>query len=410
MRSIAHSAVFSTPTAARCFGDAPDAFGLARLGLSVILIGSILLAGVGCRPDTKTEAVTKPQGAIVELTTAQVEHAGFSTARVEDREASDTLRLPGTLAVDPRHSWRVSPVVEGVVEEVGAMAHDVVRKGQVLARLRSNALGEAQVAWLEARAGVRLATAERERSLALRKEGVVSESQWLRVDTDHQRAQAALAQAERKLALAGMSSEQIDALESPGRRLGEMALTSPANGVVLASTVARGQALGAGENAFEVADLSTLWVTVHIPVASLASVKLGAKATVRVSGSARAAWDGTVGSLGGKVDGADQTLEGRVVVSNEGGFLRPGMYAEVEVVGAPMKALMVPSAATFNVGNLTYVFHRLGTTRFEAVEVTSGAPLGEWTPVHGSGIQAGFEVVVGGLAELKSHWLYTKSE
>lgn len=379
---------------------------------TVVALSFLLLSPVACRsgPEEADQPAEAATDAAVELTAAQVSSAGLRVATVEAREASDTLRLPGTLAVDPRRSWRVSPVVEGVVEEVAVAAHDVARKGQLLARLRSAALGEAQVAWLEARANLRIANANRERTLGLRKQAVVSEGRWLEVDAEFQRAQVALAQADHKLTLAGMSPRQVEALESEERRFGEMALTSPANGVVLEATVSRGQALAAGEDAFEIADLSELWVTVHVPVANLSQVRVGAKATVRVSGSPQSGWDGAIRSLGGKTDAADQTVEGRVVIANEGGFLRPGMYAEVEVGGSPVKALMVPSGALFNVGNQAHVFQRLSETSFKPLAVLAGPPLGDWTPISGPGVAAGVEVVVDGVAELKSHWLYTGGE
>lgn len=351
-----------------------------------------------------------PDPSVVELTATQLANTGLKTAAIEARESSSTLRLPGMLAVDPRRSWRVSPVVEGVVEEVAVAAHDVARKGQVLARLRSAALGEVQVAWLEARANLRIANANRERSLGLRKQAVISEGRWIEVDAEFQRAQVTLAQADHKLGLAGMSPRQVEALESSERRFGEMALTSPATGVVLASNATRGQALAAGEDAFEIADLSQLWVTVHVPVASLAQVRLGAKATVRVAGSPQSSWEGVIRSLGGQAVAADQTVEGRVVVTNEKGFLRPGMYAEVEVGGAPVQALMVPSGAVFTVGNQAHVFRKIGAARFKALAITASPPLGEWTPISGPGIAAGVEVVVDGVAELKSHWLYEGGE
>jgi cobalt-zinc-cadmium efflux system membrane fusion protein len=380
------------------------------VSLLLLSLGGGAVACGGLFPGSGDDAAEEPEadagGPVVELKPEQLASAGLTTGAVEPREASATLRLPGTLTTDPQRSWRVSPVVEGVVEHVGAVAHDRVSKGQVLARLRSAALGEAQVAWLEARAGLRLATADRERSLALKKDGVVSESQWLRVDTEFQRAQAALAQADRRLSLAGMSAQRIEELESADRRLGELTLTSPADGVVLASSLSRGQALGAGEVAFEVADLSTLWVTVHVPVASLAQVVPGARANVVVSGGSGTGWAGEVGSLGAEADAADQTVEARVVVTNDGAFLRPGMYAEVEVVGAPVQALMVPSAATFAVGNQSYVFQKVGDARFRPIPVTASPPVGDWTPVAGSGVEAGVEVVVSGVAELKSQWLY----
>lgn len=381
--------------------------------ISLLLISSLAGGGLACgglfpgsEKEEAAEAAPDAEGPVVELTPEQVSSAGLTTGAIESRAASATLRLPGTLATDPQRAWRVSPVVEGVVEDVGAVAHERVSKGQVLARLRSSALGEAQLAWLEARGALRLATADHERTVALRKDGVVSDAQWLRVDTEFQRAQAALAQADRELSLAGMSARRIEALESADRGLGNLTLTSPAAGVVLASSISRGQALAAGEVAFEVADLSTLWVTVHVPVVSLAEVVPGAKATLKVAGGDRAGWAGEVSSVGGEVDAADQTAEARVIVSNEGGFLRPGMYAEVEVIGAPVEALMVPSTAPFTVGNQAYVFQKVGETQFRPLPVTASLPLGEWTPVSGPGIEAGVQVVVTGVAELKSHWLY----
>ena len=378
----------------------------------VVALSLLLLMSLGCRRGTGEAA--KPSaaadGTVLELTAEQLSHAGLRTAAVEARESSSTLRLPGTLAVDPARSWRVSPVVEGVVEDVVAAAHDMTRKGQVLARLRSAALGEAQVAWLEARANLRIATANRERNLGLRKQAVVSEARWLEVDAEFQRAQVTLAQADHRLALAGMSSQQVEALESEGRRLGEMTLTSPSKGIVLAATVARGQTLAAGADAFEIADLSELWVTVHVPVAILSQVKPGATATVRVAGSPQSGWHGVIRSLSGQVNAADQTVEGRVVVTNEGGFLRPGMYAEVEVGGVGVQAVMVPSGALFTVGNQAHVFRKLGETQFRALSVTAGPTLGDWTPISGPGVEPGVEVVVGGVAELKSHWLYAGGE
>ncbi len=382
------------------------------LPLSILLFslagGGLACGGLfpGSGSEEAAEAAPDAEGPVVALTAAQVSSAGLTTKGIESRAASATLRLPGTLTTDPQRSWRVSSAVEGVVEDVGAVAHDRVSKGQVLARLRSSALGEAQLAWLETRGDLRLATADRDRSAALRKDGVVSDSQWLKVDTEFKRAEAALAQADRKLALAGMSAQRIEALESADRGLGNLALTSPADGVVLASSVSRGQALAAGEVAFEVADLSMLWVTVHVPVVSLAQVVPGAKATLQVSGGDRAGWAGEDSSLGGDVDAADQTVEARVVVTNEGGFLRPGMYADVEVIGAPVEALMVPSTAPFTVGNQAYVFQKIGETQFRPLPVTASLPLGEWTPVSGPGIEVGVEVVVTGVAELKSQWLY----
>lgn len=376
-------------------------------GLS--LVASLACSGVFGPTEQGAAPAVEHDATVVDLTMEQVGHANLTTAAVEEREAADTLDLPGTVHVDPARAWTVAPVVGGNIASLNAFAHSSVKRGEVLARLQSTELGQAEAAWVQARADQRVASAAWERGQALRKDGVVSEARFAELEGEQTRTRAALDQAERALSLAGISGDRRDALEAEGRRLGELALTSPGDGIVVKSDLQLGQPIAAGEPAFEIADLSSLWVTVRVPASRVAQVPVGAAAVVRVAGGPAEGWPGAVGSLGAEV-AADQTVEARVVVANPDGFLRPGMYAQVAVSAAPMRALMVPAGGTFAVGNQAYVFQKESDTRYRAVAVTAAAPVGEWTPVSGPGVQAGLLVVVGGLAELKSHWLYEGGE
>ena len=374
-----------------------------------LVLASAVLATLGCGGNAKEEAdpAKATSGGVMELTTAQVASAGLTFAVTEQRDGADVFTLPGTLEPDPQRSWRVSPPVAGVIEELGVVASARVKKGQLLARLKSVELGEAEAAWLQAHTEVRFAKAERDRNEALRKNQIISEAQWLKVDTDHQRAVAALAQTERRLSLAGLSGKQLATLGADPKQLGRLTISSPGDGVVIASSLRRGQAIAAGETAFEIADLSELWLTVHLPARLLSQLAPGVNVTVRVEGAPKA-YTGQLASFGASVLPSDQTVDGRVFIVNEGAFLRPGMFAEVDVAARSVRALMVPAGAVINVGNKTYVFQKVDATHFQPVQVTAGPPLGEWVPLTGPSIGAGVAVVVGGLAELKSHWLYTQ--
>lgn len=345
------------------------------------------------------------QAEVLELSKEQLANVNLAIYAVTVRESHMRLHLSGSLSADQRKSYRVAPVVDGMVTALQVVAHDNVRKGQMLARLRSNNLGQAQADYLEALARYELALAERKRIESLWKDGVVAESRWLKVDSEYKAAHATFEARRRLLSLAGLSDEQVKQLAKAPDRLAEFDLTSPIDGLVTGVEIEPGQFLSAGEVAFHVDDLSLLWAEVRIPVASLPQIALEAEALVQVQARPGQPYQGRLESLGGEVDQKSQTLAGRIVLGNPDGLLRPGMYAEVVLSGASKTGLMVPASARFMVGDQTYLFKALGDGRFEPVAVETGMESDGWVFIL-TGVAVGTKIVSSGVAELKSHWQY----
>ena len=345
----------------------------------------------------------------LELTQEQLANVNLTTTTIIAREGHARLKLNGVLTADQRKTYRVAPVVDGMVTTLRVVAHERVHKGQVLARLRSHSLGQAQADYLEALARFDLARAERARIEGLWKDGVVAESRWLKVDSEYLSARATLEARRRLLSLAGLSDRQIKQLADQPDRLAVFDLISPIDGLVTGVEIESGQLLSAGQTAFHVDDLSILWAMVKIPVASLRKVIIGAEAVISVQASPGHLYRGKLESLGGEVDTQSQTLAGRIVLDNPDGHLRPGMYAEVALSGIAKEGLMAPANAVFRVGEQVYLFKVLGKGRFEPVAVEVDDEVGGWVPIR-SGISVGVEVVSGGVAELKSHWQYQGGE
>src|SRR3569623_3179107 len=86
----------------------------------------------------------------LELTPQQMANVILSTAKVIERQAAATIIASGVLRADQQRVFRVAPVVDGLVTDLKVGEHAVVRKGQVLARLHSNTLGQAQADYLAA--------------------------------------------------------------------------------------------------------------------------------------------------------------------------------------------------------------------------------------------------------------------
>ncbi len=349
------------------------------------------------------------ESAEVELSPEQIGNANLATITVTFRENASRIKLTGMLTADRRKSYRVAPVVDAIVTELHVVAYDRVRTGQVLAGLRSDSLGQAQADYLEALALFQLTRAEDARIEALGRDGIVSESRVLKANSDYKSARANFEQRRRLLSLAGLSDQQIKALEKTPDKLAEFELTSPIDGIVAMSTIERGQLLEAGEAAFHIDDLSSLWLEVRIPVVSLALVAVGAEAQIQVQSSPNRIFQGKLQSLGGEVDSDSQTLGGRIVVGNPEGLLYPGMYAEVTLSGIVNQSLVLPASAVFRIGDQPYVFRALGKAQFDPVPVDIGAEADGLIPIN-SGLEIGDTIVTRGVAELKSHWQYQEGE
>jgi len=345
----------------------------------------------------------------LQLSPEQLRNVHLTTAKVTERQGITQLKLNGILTVDQRKSYRVAPVVEGMVTSLLVVEHDEVSKGQVLATLTSNSLGQAQADYLEALARFELAKSERARIEGLWKEGIVAESRWLKIDSEYKSSRAMLEARRRLLSLTGLSKTQIAQLFKQPHRLATFELTSPIDGLITGVEIKSGQLLTAGQAAFHVDDLSTLWAMVNIPVASLPQIKLGIEAEIGVQANPDKKYLGKLESLGGEVDEQSQTLTGRIVLSNPDGQLIPGMYAEVSLEKVASQGLMVPAQSVFRVGNQNYVFKVLEAGRFESVAVETGTKAGDWIPII-SGITENITIVSSGVAELKSHWQYQGGE
>jgi RND family efflux transporter MFP subunit len=345
----------------------------------------------------------------IELTKEQLNNINLTTAIINTRENSRQLQLSGLVTADRLKTHRVAPVIGGIVVDLRVVEHEKVSKGQILARLRSHKLGEAQAEYLESLARYSLLKGERKRIDILYKEGIVSETRWRKIDSEFIGAQANLEARRRLLSITGLTKSQIVALSTQQDTLAEFNLISPIDGIVTQVDVESGQLIDGGQAAFHIDDLSVLWAMVKIPVANLAQIEAGVDADIAVKARPGKSYSGKLKSLGAEVDMQSQTLTGRIVLDNPSGELLPGMYAEVNLNTVTNQGIMAPASAVFRLGNEAYLFKILGEGRFEPVAIKIGAEANGWIPVL-RGIETGTKVISSGVAELKSHWQYQGGE
>ena len=129
----------------------------------------------------------------------------------------------------------------------------------------------------------------------------------------------------------------------------------------------------AGMKLYRLADLGTVWVQSQIYEQDLPFVRLGQEATVSLSYLPDRKFRGRVTYVYPTVDEKTRTAKVRMEFHNPGYFLKPGMFATVELTAElSPSALLVPDSAVLRSGENNTVFVALEGGKFEPRTVALG--------------------------------------
>ena len=169
-------------------------------------------------------------------------------------------------------------------------------------------------------------------------------------------------------------------------------VTAPISGVVLSRSAAVGTVAGEGTTLFEIADLSTLWVDLHVFGADAQHIQPGVPVEVTRLSDGVSAKTTLERVLPGTAT-ASQSTVARATLANDDGLWRAGSAVEAPITVAQQAgALVVPLAALQTLRDWDVVFVRVGET-FEARPLQLGKRDAQRVEVL-SGLQPGEQVVV----------------
>ncbi len=182
-------------------------------------------------------------------------------------------------------------------------------------------------------------------------------------------------------------------------------LKAPIDGVVTDREAVVGELVGKDNALFTISDPADLWVVAEIKERDIGAVKVGQEATFTVLAYPAEKFRGKVARIAQEVEKESRTLEVRIEVANRDGKLKPGMFADVEIVTDVMQGmLLIPDAALQRDEDKQIVFVSLGDLKFEKRLVQPGLERGGRVQVLG-GVKEGEQVVTEGSFILKSEIL-----
>ncbi len=347
-------------------------------------------------------AAEAPQ--LINVDAKQMQSVGIETQALSGGGDGTRRSLPAQVVIPNAQIRVVAAPLAGLVQTMAVAPNDAVKQGQLLARLQSPMLIEAQREFLQAATQAQLAQASYKRDEQLFKEGIIAEGRYQATRANATQAAAALSERRQALRLYGMTEGAINALQAGRGMSSTLDIVSPISGVVLEQMAAAGQRAEASAPLYKVAQLAPLWLEMQATPAAAAGIVPGAAVTVPGAVTNGAPASGKVRSVGRALDPTTQTVMIRAEITQGAEALHAGQYVEAQVAvnAGGEKQWRVPTSAVARHQGKAYLFVQ-AKGGFVPVEVKL---LGE-TPTAStvSGALRGDErIAVKGIAALKAIW------
>jgi Cu(I)/Ag(I) efflux system membrane fusion protein/cobalt-zinc-cadmium efflux system membrane fusion protein len=262
----------------------------------------------------------------------------------------------------------------GYIQKVFADAtYQYVRKGQPLFTIYSPDLVSTEREYLVAR--------ENQRQVAQSSVPGVASS-----------AASLLDAAAARLKQWSVPQKEITRLESTGDVQQELEIDSPVSGYITERNALPSVAVQPEMRLYTIADLSTVWVQAQVFQSDLERVKIGAPASLTVNTYPSRVFNGRVDFIYPQVDMDTRTAKVRVVFSNSGLQLKPGMFVNVSLKVPMGNQLVIPASGVLQSGTREIAFVERSDGYIEPREVQLGTRVGDDFIVR-KGLKVGEQIV-----------------
>src|SRR5215469_14821490 len=300
-----------------------------------------------------SEDTSSPTLAPVQLSPQRLQAIGVKTSTVELRQINDQLRLPGNVDINEQQVSYVQTRFPGWIQKVFANAtYQYVRKGQPLFTIYSPDLVSTEQEYLLAK--------QNQTSFSQDMHGTaVKEGDWL--------VQAA----SDRMRQFGVPTNEITKLEQTGKVEHDIEINSPVTGYITERNALPNQYVQTDTKLYTIADLSSAWVYANVSQSDVGKLKPGNRATVTVDAYPGRQFSGHIDQILPQVDPMTRTVRVRLVFSNPGVVLKPGMYVSVSIAAPLGRQLVIPSSGVLQAGTrqIAFVDHGEGYLEPREIEV-----------------------------------------
>lgn len=294
--------------------------------------------------------------------------------KVEVLPIQESITLTGEVESNSDKTVPYVSLVDGVVTETYFALGDFVKKGQVLATVKSTSVNEMQddTQTLQAQLGVakrKLSSVE-----AMYKDDIASQKDLQEARSEVQILESNISKTRKNMQLysAGGSNLQIK---------------SPADGYVIEKNISNGMPVTTGgEQLFKISNLDKVWVMANVYATNMRHVYENQPVTVKTLAYPDEVFSGKIDVISQVFNETERVLKAKIVMDNTNMHLRPGMSADIVLpVNAKDKSAMaIPQKALIFDNNQSYVVVYKKDCDLEIRPVTEVASNSQYIYVEGN--------------------------
>lgn len=278
----------------------------------------------------------------------------YETTIVKRRTLSSTVLATGVIKPKVGAEVRVGSRVSGIVKKLNVYVGDIVKKGDLLARLDDTELtaqyNQVAANLENAKTAIKYARIEKERQEALLAESVTPRQTYDRAVKDYETAQAQVAQVTANLDYAKI---QLDYTK----------IIAPINGVVASVSTQEGEtvaAMFAAPTFLTIIDLKRLEIRAYVDETDISKVTEEQKAEFTVDTYPSITFDGIVKAIYPKAEIIDNVVNYVVIidiVDRRGKILRPEMTTTVNILNESLEGVIaIPNKALTHKNGEDFVY------------------------------------------------------
>src|SRR3989454_2780267 len=299
-------------------------------------------SGSGSEPETtgdpRADNMQETSRAPIQLTPQRMQSIGIVLGKVESKPVNAELRFYGNVQVDERRQAYVQTRFAGWIRKVYADATgNFVGKGQPLFTVYSPDLVATEQEYLLAK----------KNSESLQKSSVNGVASG---------AANLFSAAKERLLQWEVSPAEIEKLDQTGKVITDLTISSPVSGYITEKNALPNMYVQPETRLYTVADLSDVWAYAQVFQNDIGRIKVGDPATLTVDAYPGRTVAGRVNYIWPQVDMTTPTVRLRLVFSNSGMKLTPGMFVNVSLQIPMGRQLVIPASGVFQSGTRQMAF------------------------------------------------------
>jgi cobalt-zinc-cadmium efflux system membrane fusion protein len=356
-----------------------------------VFLLAVLIGGAACSRDTPTASSKTPVTIDPDLFVVDPS-APFKTAKAEIRSLPTQVVANGTVSPDVSRTIHVTSLGGGRVVDLKVKLGDSVQKGQTLLVISSPDLALAMSEYQKAQADEVLSHKALDRAQMLYDKGAVAAKDLETAQDLEDKAKVDLATAEQHVRLLGADPAHPSPL---------IDLKAPVSGTIVEQNVAGFEGVKSLDNTpnlFTIADLNQVWVVCDVFENDLGEVHLQDAAEIRLNAFPNRVFKGRVADIARVLDPSTRSAKVRIVLGNDNGALRPGMFAVATFRSRKLTPrVVVPATAIMRLHDKDWVFRKENALQFRKVVVQADGLAPDGMQEIRDGVKAGDQVVTNAL-------------